>query len=106
MSKNKPISVFFNLNDLYTSVFKNTIISSVPKGSYYTVLIKVRYASDSFFMLGNQRGFYSIYDYSIEDLLAVIRTRHNEYGETSDFTEKPIDYFHISFRRMDHKLFS
>ena len=106
LNKNKPLSVFFNLNDLYTSVFKNTIISSVAKGSYHTVLIKVRYASDSFFMLENQIGFDSTYDYSKKDLLAVITTRHNEYGETYDFTEKSIDYFHISFKRMNHKFFS
>ena len=56
-SKNKPILVYFNINELSSYSFIHKLPFVLSKDSLYTFFIKVRYNFDSFFMVGNQFGF-------------------------------------------------
>ena len=105
-SKNKPILLYFDIKEFTTSLFINKISSQVPKDLLYTVLIKVRYDLDSFFMAGNQFGFDFTSHQDIHNLLTTVVSRLEEYFDDYDLTEDDIVYIQISFRQKDKQLLS
>ena len=105
-SKDKPIFVYLNINELNISLFINKILSKVPKHLFYKVFIKVRYNLDSFFMAGSQFGFNFHSDLEIEDFFSIVMSRIKEYFDIYNLSEHDIVYIQISFSQKNKKLLS
>lgn len=103
-SKNKPIFVYFNLNELNFIHFTSKISSTVPKNFVYTVFIKVRYSLDSFFMAGSQFGFDFSSNSEIQNLFNVVMSRLEGYFDAYNLSEDDVIYIQISFTQIDKKL--
>ena len=56
-SRNKPIFVYLNVSDMNPEVFYDKICTQIPIDYMYTVFLKIRYNTDSFFMAGYLFGF-------------------------------------------------
>ena len=105
-SKNKPIFVYFSVNEFNISQFISKISSKLSKDFVYTGFIKVRYNFDSFFMAGSQFGFNFSSSSDIENLFSVVMSRLEEYSSAYILSEDAIVYIQISFRQKDKKLLS
>ncbi len=51
-TRDKPFYLRVKLNQLFTTVFKRLVSSSLTKNTVYTVFIKVKYKYDSYYMAG------------------------------------------------------
>ncbi len=110
LSKDKEINLyldafeFSSINSVYSSfnTLKNAI-TRVPKGSVYTVYVKVRYNINSSFMVGN--GILLDYktDSDINYLSYNVSDRLPIYLEKYELGYEDIEYVRISFKKMDTK---
>lgn len=105
-SKNKPLVVYFGLHELYSPIFNNKIISTIPIGYIYTVIIKVRYDGNNFFMAGNQFGFNYESLNNIDDLLTIINNKLDDYFSDYNLSDDSVLYVEVTFRQLDNKLLS
>ena len=105
-SKNKPLVVYFALHELYGPKFNDIITREIPMRLIYTVIVKVRYDVDNFFMAGNQFGFNYDSQYKINDLLTVINNKLDDYFSDYNLSDESVLYVEVTFRQLDNKLLS
>lgn len=105
-SKNKPLVVYFALHELYSPTFNDKIISGIHMGHIYTVIIKVRYDGNNFFMAGNQFGFNYESLNNIDDLLTIINNKLDDYFSDYNLSDDSVLYVEVTFRQLDNKLLS
>lgn len=105
-SKNKPLIVYFGLHELYSPIFNKRIDHEIPMGFIYTVIIKVRYDVEHFFMAGNQFGFNYDSQYKIDDLLTIVNNKLDDYFSDYNLSDQSVLYVEVTFRQLDNKLLS